>query len=115
IRKSEKLSPLKTKPPLNRFKRGCFLLSFQNLTLKFEVVQRLPLLVAGLLYFCPLATFFVLLNWWTSYTSVTAIYTTVALFWFKNLLTFFTFVKILTSVCRHCFFFFVSAVGASDC
>ena len=73
-----------------------------------------PLLWAGLFRLLS-ATFLVLLNWRTFYTSVTAINTTVALLWFKNMFALFTFVKILASVCRHCFFFLMSAVGASYC
>ncbi len=61
-----------------------------------------------------LATFLVLLYWWTFYTSITAINTTVSLLWFQNSFTLFTFVKILAGICRHSFFFFVSAVGAGN-
>ncbi len=61
-----------------------------------------------------LATFLVLLYWRTFYTSITAINTTVSLLWFQNSFTLFTFVKILAGICRHSFFFFVSAVGAGN-
>ena len=56
---------------------------------------------------------FVLLNWWTFHCSVTAINTTVALQWFQSCLATFTFVEVLTSICRHFFFFLVSTVGTS--
>lgn len=57
-----------------------------------------------------LTTFFVLLNWWTFNWTIAAINAAVALHWFQKGLAIFTFVKILASVCRHFFFFFVSAV-----
>ena len=50
------------------------------------------------------------LNGWTFYCPVATINTTVALQWFQSCFTFFAFVEIYTSVSRHNFSFFVSAV-----
>lgn len=51
----------------------------------------------------------------TFYCSVTTIHTTVAMIWLYHILAIFTLVKVLTRVCRHCFFPFMSAFWASDC
>src|SRR5690554_69778 len=66
-------------------------------------------------FFLRSATFLVLLNWWTFLAPITAINTAVSLLWFQYSFAVFALVKVLASICRHCFFFFVSAVGASDC
>ena len=65
--------------------------------------------------YCPLSltTLYVLLNWRTRNSAITAKYTTVALQRFQSSFTIFTFVKELTSICWHYFFFFVSTSWAS--
>ena len=60
------------------------------------------------------ATRFAQLNRWTLYCPVTAINTTVALFWPDPCLAAFTFIKILASVCWHCFFLSVSTNRAGN-
>jgi hypothetical protein len=72
-------------------------------------------LLAVRAFFLRSATFLVLLNWWTFLAPITAINTAVSLLWFQYSFAVFALVKVLASICRHCFFFFVSAVGASDC
>jgi len=61
-----------------------------------------------------LATICVFLDWWTFFTAVAAKHTTVKLFWFQNCLAFFAFIKVLTIISWHGFFFLVSAMWAGD-
>lgn len=70
--------------------------------------------IVNVLNFFLLTTFLVLLKRRTFNTTITTINTTVTLFRFQHGFAFFTFVKILASVHRHCFFFCVPTVGAGN-
>lgn len=59
-------------------------------------------------------TGFVLLDWWTFHSPVTAIHTAITLQGLEHRLAVLTFVKVLTGICRHGLFFGEAAVGTCD-
>ena len=58
-----------------------------------------------------MTTIFILLNGWAFFTSIGAKYTTIAISGLQYGMTVFAFIKILTSINRHCFLFLMSAFG----
>jgi len=54
------------------------------------------------------------LLWRTFYCTITAINTTVALFWFQNNLTIFTLIKKAAGISGHGFFFLMTATRTGD-
>ncbi len=61
------------------------------------------------------ATIFVILNRWTSDSTVGTKDTTIPFFWLKDFFAIVTFIKELTGRCWHFLFFFKPAIWASNC